>query len=94
MGILKIGDTIKIKNGGDAKILAEFGSGGQGTVYKVSYNGKEYALKWYHVGVFKGKEAAFYSNLENNIAKGAPTEAFLWPLGITEIQNGSFGYIM
>lgn len=42
----------------------------------------------------KGKEKEFYANLENNIAKGAPTEAFLWPLGITEVQNGSFGYIM
>ena len=94
MGTLKIGDTVRMKNGGDAKILAEFGAGGQGTVYKVSYNGKEYALKWYHTGAFKGKESAFYSNLENNIVKGAPTPAFLWPLGITEVQNGSFGYIM
>ena len=56
MGVIKIGDTVKMKNGGDAKILAEFGAGGQGTVYKVSYNGKDYALKWYHVGAFKGKE--------------------------------------
>lgn len=94
MGVMKIGDTVKMKNGSEAKILAEFGSGGQGAVYKVSYNGKEYALKWYHVGVFKGKEKDFYANLENNIAKGAPTDAFLWPLGITEVQNGSFGYIM
>lgn len=94
MGAIIIGDTIKMKNGGDAKVLSEFGSGGQGTVYKVAYNGKEYALKWYHVGVFKGKGKDFYANLENNIAKGAPTDAFLWPLGITEVQNGSFGYIM
>lgn len=94
MSMIKCGDTVKMKNGSEAKILSEFGSGGQGTVYKVSYNGKEYALKWYHVGVFKGKEKDFYANLENNIVKGAPTDAFLWPLGITEVQNGSFGYIM
>ena len=56
MAVMKIGDTVKMKNGGDAKILEEFGFGGQGTVYKVFYNGKEYALKWYHTGVFKGKE--------------------------------------
>lgn len=55
MGVIKIGDTVKMKNGGDAKILAEFGAGGQGTVYKVSYNGKDYALKWYHVGAFQRK---------------------------------------
>lgn len=94
MSVIKVGDTVKMKNGGEAKILSEFGSGGQGTVYKVTYNGKDYALKWYHPGVFKGKEKEFYSNLENNIAKGAPTDAFLWPLGVTEVLNGSFGYIM
>lgn len=60
MGGIKIGDAVKMKNGGDATILAEFGSGGQGTVYKVSYNGKEYALKWYHTGVFKDEEKEFY----------------------------------
>lgn len=94
MGSLNIGDTIKMKYGGEAKVLAELGSGGQGTVYKVSYNGKEYALKWYHKDVFKGKEKAFYNNLENNIQKGAPTKDFLWPLGITEVHAGVFGYIM
>ena len=83
MGSLKVGDTVKMKYGGEAKVLAEFGSGGQGTVYKVSYNGKEYALKWYHKDVFKGKEKDFYQNHENNIQKGAPTKDFLWPLGIT-----------
>ncbi len=94
MGSLKIGDSVKMKYGGEAKVLAEFGSGGQGTVYKVSYQGKEYALKWYYKDVFKGKEKAFYNNLENNIQKGAPTKDFLWPLGITEVHGGVFGYIM
>ncbi len=94
MGSLKVGDTVKMKFGGEAKVLAEFGSGGQGTVYKVSYNGKEYALKWYHKGVFGGKEQEFYKNLENNIQKGAPTKDFLWPLGITDVHAGVFGYIM
>lgn len=94
MGALKVGDTVKMKYGGEAKVLAEFGSGGQGTVYKVSYNGKEYALKWYHKGVFGGKEQEFYKNLENNIQNGAPTKAFLWPQGITDVHAGVFGYIM
>ena len=94
MGLLKKGDRVKMKYGKDAVILDEFGSGGQGTVYKVSYEGKEYALKWYHKGIFKDKAQAFYENLEKNISKGAPTDAFLWPLGITEVCNGMFGYIM
>jgi len=89
-----MGSTIKMKYGGEAKILEELGSGGQGTVYKVFYNNKEYALKWYHKGVFGGKEKVFYENLESNIQKGAPTDDFLWPLGITDVYDGMFGYIM
>ena len=94
MGSLKVGDFIKMKSGGEAEVLAEFGSGGQGTVYKVSYNDKEYALKWYHKDVFKGNEQAFYKNLEENIMNGAPTENFLWPLYLTEVYGGVFGYLM
>lgn len=91
---LQIGDKVTIKNGAEAQIVSVFGSGGQGTVYRVSYQGLDYALKWYHNGVFKGKDQDFYQNLENNIRKGAPTKNFLWPLGITEYQDGSFGYLM
>lgn len=95
MANLKVGDKVQMKFGGEATVLAEFGAGGQGTVYKVSYQGKEYALKWYHKGVFKGKEKEFYKNLENNIEKGAPTDAFLWPIGIScATADGVFGYIM
>lgn len=55
MGNLKVHDKLDIQAGGQVEVLDEFGSGGQGTVYKVSYNGKTYALKWYHPGVFNGK---------------------------------------
>ena len=94
MGVLKKGDRIKMKYGPEVTVMEEFGSGGQGTVYRVSSMGKEYALKWYHKGIFKNKTRAFYDNLERNIEKGAPTDAFLWPLGISEVKNGMFGYIM
>ena len=96
MGLLKIDDKIKIKNGGEATIIEEFGSGGQGTVYKVSYSGKEYALKYYHSNIFRGNAKYFYENLQNNIQKGAPTKSFLWPLAITEVnkEKHTFGYLM
>lgn len=94
MASLKKADRIKMKYGQEATVLEEFGSGGQGTVYKVEYRGKEYALKWYHKDVFKGKGREFYDNLEKNIQKGAPTEAFLWPEAITEVLDGQFGYLM
>ena len=76
MGNLKVHDKLDIQAGGQVEVLDEFGSGGQGTVYKVSYNGKTYALKWYHPGVFKGKENDFYKNLENNISNGCANGCF------------------
>ena len=89
--MLKQNDKIKIMTGGEATILEELGSGGQGTVYKVRYGGKEYALKWYH----KPGKPEFYNNLKNNIEKGAPSPAFLWPLFLTEKDaEGCFGYLM
>ena len=39
MGNLKVHDKLDIQAGGQVEVLDEFGSGGQGTVYKVSYNG-------------------------------------------------------
>ena len=89
--IIKQGDKIKIQTGGEAVILQELGSGGQGTVYKVNYNRKEYALKWYH----KSGNSKFYDNLKQNIEKGSPSSYFLWPLFLTEKdENGCFGYLM
>lgn len=67
--MLKQGDKIKIVAGGEATIIEELGSGGQGTVYKVSFNNKEYALKWYH----QPGEQKFHDNLKNNIEKGSPS---------------------
>lgn len=89
--MLKQNDKIKITTGGEATILAELGSGGQGTVYKVRYGNKEYALKWYH----KAGKLEFYENLKHNIEKGAPAPSFLWPLFLTEKDaDGCFGYLM
>lgn len=88
---LNIGNTVSISTGGVCTILEQLGEGGQGIVYKVHYNNKEYALKWYH----KSCKQDFYDNLKRNIDNGAPSSNFLWPLFITEKDNeGCFGYLM
>lgn len=83
--------VIKTTDGKDIRVLEKIGEGGQGSVYKVSYDGKTYALKWYK----KPVEEAFYKNLVSNAKRRAPADTFLWPLAITEKNKaGCFGYVM
>ena len=86
----KKNDTITV---GDAdKIVIEdfLGDGGQGEVYLVSYKGSKYALKAY-----KHEESDdFRYNLKNNIERGAPSPAFLWPKMLLDFDDGKIGYLM
>jgi DNA-binding helix-hairpin-helix protein with protein kinase domain len=92
MATLKNGEMIPLSGSGQrARILSYIAEGGQGEVYKVAYNGGEYALKWYSKIV---PSDAFYANLAHNIKAGAPDACFLWPQAITEKIKGRFGYIM
>lgn len=91
--MINISDEIKLTNGCSAKILSKIGEGGQGVVYKVSINNKEYALKWYTEESIINNDK-FYENLSKNINKGTPSDKFLWPLYLTEKYDGSFGYVM
>lgn len=87
------GQRIKTISGGELEVVQKLGEGGQGVVYKVNYNGRALALKWYFGNKLHNADR-FYRNIQNNIKKGAPTSAFLWPLEITEYYEGSFGYLM
>lgn len=87
------GQKIRVVSGGELEVVQKLGEGGQGVVYKVKYNGKDLALKWYFGNKLSDPDR-FYRNIQNNIKKGAPTSAFLWPLEITEYFEGSFGYLM
>lgn len=87
---LKTGDIISLTNGSCVTIVKELGRGGQGIVYLVMLDGEEMALKWY----LTPQDTHFYKNLQRNIVQGAPSDAFLWPEYLTELQKGSFGYVM
>ncbi len=83
-----------MENGGSETVKKILGSGGQGIVYLVDFNGMDYALKWYDIDKIKNARA-FRKNIENNIKDGAPSEKFLWPKYLTkENSEGTFGYIM
>lgn len=87
---LKKGDKVSLTNGSQAVIVNELGRGGQGIVYLIEVGGQKMALKWY----INKPSDWFYKNLEENISKGAPSEAFLWPEYLTMKQQGTFGYVM
>lgn len=87
---LNKGEFISLTNGSQARVVKELGRGGQGIVYLVEVNGQSMALKWY----FNDMGTWFYRNLEENVSKGSPSEAFLWPTYITTKQKGSYGYVM
>lgn len=93
MKVFQKGQQIKTASGGQCEVIEKLGEGGQGIVYKVAYNGKPLALKWYFSNKLSNADK-FYRNIENNIKKGPPTDSFLWPLEITERYEGSFGYLM
>lgn len=81
--------TIKLSE--TVEVIDYIAEGGQGEVYKVNYNGRTCALKWYKRPV---PPDAFYENLASNVKKGAPNEHYLWPLMLTAKYKGSYGYIM
>lgn len=97
---LKVGEKIPIENGGYAIVQKFLAAGGQGAVYKVDYQGKELALKWYFYSKLSNPEA-FRNNLRQNIEDGVPgnSDRFIWPQYITEYVNvngryKTFGYLM
>lgn len=91
---LKVGQEVEMEYGGKAKVLKLIGSGGQGSVYEVEFNGAKWALKWYDISKIK-KPKEFRNNIQNNINDGPPSNKFLWPKYLTkENPDGTFGYLM
>ena len=71
-------------------VLDLLGSGGQGEVYLVSYDSKQYALKIY----LNPPSYDFRFNLKNNIDRKSPSSSFLWPMEIVNVDEKTFGYLM
>lgn len=86
---LKKDILLPLSNGTPAYVKHKLGDGGQGTVYCVDINGKDYAAKVYK----KYPSKRFVRNMEENIKQGAPTQQFLWPLWNINLTT-VFGYVM
>lgn len=91
--MIKVGDKIPLELGGFAEIKAVLGSGGQGTVYRVSYRDKEYALKMYFKNKLKRPDI-FRDNLALLADGSADSGSFVMPLMLTEETKDGFGFLM
>lgn len=92
--LLTNGTVITTKLQHTVKVLDYIAAGGQGTVYLVDYCGQKKALKWYKPSFLADRGAYFYEHINSNVRRGSPSKEFLWPIDITQWQDGSFGYIM
>ena len=89
---LENGERIPTINANDSlQIINYIAEGGQGEVYKVNYNGRTCALKWYKSQV---PPDYFYENLKRMVQRGAPNDNFLWPQMLTNRYKDSYGYVM
>ena len=70
---LEIGQEVEMEFGGKAQVLSVIGSGGQGTVYLVRFNGMKWALKWYDIDKMTVREAINSFGL-NTLLKKLRTE--------------------
>lgn len=92
--ILEKGFCIKTLFGGIIRVEKFLAEGGQGRVYIADYEGQKKALKWYKKGSLGANPNAFYENIKQNVIRRTPSPEFLWPIDITEWEDGTFGYIM
>lgn len=94
MALLKKGDKVKLTGKTGDVLVEEFlDEGMQGEIYKVKYQGKPYALKYYKnvVNIKKMRKI-----IQKNVNHGLPDKNFLWPLYVTEMdcEKNTFGYLM
>ena len=86
---LKKGQTLTTEAGGGVVVEHLLGSGGQGEVYQVQWQGKPFALKWYYQHTATDGQLR---NLRELVRRGSPDPRFLWPLDIVPPGTGAVGY--
>ena len=87
--ILKRNQILELSNKRKIIVIEVLGVGGQGEVYLVEQDNKQYALKMYIDEI----SCDFKYNLKSNIERKSPSSNFLWPLEYIEYKNKS-GYLM
>ena len=90
--LLQLNQIVQSRSGKPCKVVKFLGGGGQGEVYKATWAGGDYALKWYFQPSASPEQR---TALEQLIDEGSPSDKFLWPLDLAEAEGvPGFGYIM
>lgn len=90
---MRPGTTIEL-SGESWRVESHLGAGGEGDVFEIANRdgSGRLALKWYHEARATPERRAAIAALVN---RGAPSDRFLWPLGMIEdTVSGRFGYVM
>ena len=89
---LQFGQVIQA-TGSSVEVIEKLDEGGREIVYKVDYGGRQMALKWYFQEKLRDPQR-LYDSIKNHVECGRPSDAFLWPVDITEWVDGAFGCII
>ena len=66
-------------SGGPIDVVRLLGSGVQGDVWEVVFDGRAHALKWY-TDEYLPKDPAIRDRLARIIHGGRPSDCFIWPI--------------
>lgn len=97
--MLKPGQLLVSGDGLVVEVLERIGAGGQGEVYRVQVDSKQYALKWYYHPTTKAQHALAQEQrralTEYLLCNTPPDQRFLWPLAFVDEPEGrTYGYLM
>jgi hypothetical protein len=90
--LLRPGQAVRTRSGATCRVEKFLGGGGQGEVYRTTWDERPFALKWYYPEIGTTEQWQAVNSL---IEKGPPSDRFLWPLELARSNDApAYGYIM